>query len=62
MIVVECYQDHYIAVPLFTHGGRGLTRKQAPHEYIRLVHSSGYRSMSPVCFVVFEFEMHYERS
>ena len=39
MIVVECYQDHYIAVPLFTHGGRGLTNKRAPEEFIRLVHS-----------------------
>ena len=38
MIVVECYQDHYIAVPLFTHGGRGLTNKRAPEEFIRLVH------------------------
>ena len=37
MIVIECYEDHYIAVPLFTHNGRGLTRKRQPDEYIRSV-------------------------
>lgn len=26
MIVVECYADHYIAVPCFTHNGHGLTK------------------------------------
>ena len=55
MIVVECYQDHYIAVPLFTHGGRGLTKKQAPHEFIRLVNSSDSRSMSPLFLSIFEY-------
>lgn len=54
MIVVECYQDHYIAVPLFTHGGRGLQYKRKPEEYIRLVHLSDSRSMSSLCFFVFE--------
>ena len=37
MIVVECYADHYVAVALFTHNGKGLSRKKKPEEYIRSV-------------------------
>ena len=33
MIVVACYSKHYIAIPLYTHNGRGLINK-ADEEYI----------------------------
>ena len=33
MIVVACYTQHYTAIPLFTHNGRGLVGKN-PDEYV----------------------------
>lgn len=33
MIVIACYERNYIAIPLFTHNGRGLDNKN-PDEYI----------------------------
>ena len=33
MVVVACYNLHYIAIPMYTHGGRGLLNKKA-EEYI----------------------------
>ena len=35
MIVVACYSKHYVAVPLYTHNGRGLINK-ADGEYISI--------------------------
>ena len=35
MIVVACFAKHYIAVPLFTHNGRGLVNKKA-NEYVSI--------------------------
>ncbi|KAI4139089.1 MAG: hypothetical protein L6R39_006472 [Caloplaca ligustica] len=34
MIVLSLYQDHYIAIPLFTHNGNGLTYKSNPDEFV----------------------------
>lgn len=34
MIVVATFKDNYIAVPLYTHNGRGLEGKTNPEEYI----------------------------
>ena len=33
-IVIALYQDHYLAVPLFTHNGKGLLKKLKPDEFI----------------------------
>lgn len=40
MIIVACYTSHYLAIPLFTHNGRGLVGKN-PAEYISFL---DYRS------------------
>ena len=34
MIVVACYEDHFVAVPLYTHNGNGLRYKKRPDEFI----------------------------
>lgn len=34
LIVIGTYEDHYMAVPLYTHNGKGLSRKSKPDEYI----------------------------
>lgn len=34
MIVVACHQDNYVAIPLFTHNGRGLVNKTRPDEFV----------------------------
>ncbi len=34
MIVVGLYQDHYIALPMYTHNGNGLSNKAQPDEFI----------------------------
>ena len=34
LIVIGLYQDHYMAVPLYTHNGLGLKRKLKPEEYV----------------------------
>ncbi|KAL8686813.1 MAG: hypothetical protein Q9224_005330 [Gallowayella concinna] len=34
MIVVALHQDHYVAVPLYTHNGRGLVNKRQPDEFV----------------------------
>ena len=36
MIVVEKYEDHYIALPLYTHNGKGLEWKARPEEYVSI--------------------------
>ena len=33
-IVIALYQDHYLAVPLFTHNGNGLLNKVKPDEFV----------------------------
>ena len=33
MIVVALFYDHYLAIPLYTHGGNGLARKENKWEY-----------------------------
>lgn len=33
-IVIALYQDHYLAVPLFTHNGNGLLKKLSPDEFV----------------------------
>lgn len=35
MIVMACFAKHYIAIPLFTHNGRGLVNKKA-NEYVSI--------------------------
>lgn len=34
MIVLALFQDHYTAIPLFTHNGNGLDRKEKPEEFV----------------------------
>lgn len=34
MIVVACHQDNYVAIPLYTHNGRGLVNKARPDEFV----------------------------
>lgn len=36
LIVIGTYQDHYMAVPLYTHNGRGLSRKSKPEEFVSI--------------------------
>lgn len=34
LIVIALYDDHYTAIPLYTHNGHGLSRKAKPNEYV----------------------------
>lgn len=34
MIVVACHEDNYVAIPLYTHNGKGLVNKARPDEFI----------------------------
>ncbi|KAL9036987.1 MAG: hypothetical protein Q9214_005893 [Letrouitia sp. 1 TL-2023] len=34
MIVLQLYEDHYIAIPLFTHNRTGLVNKRNPDEFV----------------------------
>ncbi|KAL8828028.1 MAG: hypothetical protein Q9170_006779 [Blastenia crenularia] len=34
MIVLALFEDHYQAIPLFTHNGNGLTNKTRPEEFV----------------------------
>lgn len=36
LIVIATHQDHFNAIPLYTHNGRGLSRKSNPDEYISI--------------------------
>ncbi|KAL8964142.1 MAG: hypothetical protein Q9183_004665 [Haloplaca sp. 2 TL-2023] len=36
MIVLGIFQDHYTAIPLFTHNGNGLANKQCPDEFVTI--------------------------
>ncbi|KAL8956084.1 MAG: hypothetical protein Q9193_006288 [Seirophora villosa] len=36
MIVLAMYEDHYLAVPLFTHNGNGLQYKTRPREFVSI--------------------------
>ncbi|KAL8848011.1 MAG: hypothetical protein Q9221_006973 [Calogaya cf. arnoldii] len=36
MIVLGLFEDHYTAIPVFTHNGNGLDRKTKPEEYISI--------------------------
>ncbi|KAL8967752.1 MAG: hypothetical protein Q9183_002772 [Haloplaca sp. 2 TL-2023] len=37
MIVISLFEEHYVAIPLYTHNHRGLERKNAPDEYISVI-------------------------
>ncbi|KAI9877659.1 MAG: hypothetical protein M1830_003178 [Pleopsidium flavum] len=34
MLVIALYQDHYVALPIFTHNGNGLSNKAKPDEFV----------------------------
>ena len=36
MVVVALYQNHYIALPIYTHHGKGLQGKAEPDEYVSI--------------------------
>ncbi|KAL8720442.1 MAG: hypothetical protein Q9225_002700 [Loekoesia sp. 1 TL-2023] len=36
MIVLKLFEDHYTAIPLFTHNGKGLENKRAPDEFVSI--------------------------
>jgi len=44
MIVVALYQDHYVALPLYTHNGNGLQGKAKPDEFVSI---KDHRSREP---------------
>ncbi|KAI4129835.1 MAG: hypothetical protein LQ338_002018 [Usnochroma carphineum] len=46
MIVLGLFQDHYTAIPLFTHNGNGLDRKARPDEFVS-VHDHRARDPGP---------------
>lgn len=37
MIVLSKFEDHYLAIPLFTHNGNGLANKARPEEFVSIV-------------------------
>ena len=45
MIVVALFHDHYLAIPLYTHGGTGLTRKENKWEYASIQGHRGPKSL-----------------
>ena len=45
MIVVGLYDNHYLALPLYTHNGNGVSRKSKPDEFVS-VHD--HRSREPI--------------
>lgn len=36
MIVLSLFEDHYLAIPLFTHNGKGLVNKKRPEEFVSI--------------------------
>ncbi|KAK2761806.1 hypothetical protein FQN54_001634 [Arachnomyces sp. PD_36] len=36
MVIVNCFQDHFVALPVFTHHGKGTANKKDPREYVTL--------------------------
>ncbi|KAI4218042.1 MAG: hypothetical protein LQ349_008896 [Xanthoria aureola] len=36
MIVLSLFEDHYTAIPVFTHNGNGLDRKNRPEEFVSI--------------------------
>ena len=36
MVVIAKYESHYISLPIYTHGGRGIDRKDAKWEYVSI--------------------------
>ena len=46
MIILALYETHYLAIPLYTHNGNGVTHKTKPDEYISV---RDHRSQE--CFV-----------
>ncbi|KAL8759013.1 MAG: hypothetical protein Q9184_003752 [Pyrenodesmia sp. 2 TL-2023] len=36
MIILVMFEDHYLAVPLFTHNGNGLAYKTRPMEFVSI--------------------------
>ncbi|KAL8782994.1 MAG: hypothetical protein Q9213_004951 [Squamulea squamosa] len=36
MIVLALFEDHYTAIPVFTHNGNGLDRKNKPEEFVSI--------------------------
>ena len=45
MIVVALFHDHYLAIPLYTHGGTGLTHKENKWEYASIEDHRGPKSL-----------------
>ncbi|KAI4233220.1 MAG: hypothetical protein L6R40_007143 [Gallowayella cf. fulva] len=45
MIVLALYEDHYIAIPLFTHNGNGLEKKIKKDEFVSV---RDFRDMNPI--------------
>lgn len=48
MIVVATFKDNYIAVPLYTHNGRGLEGKINPEEFISVQDHRGPSNFIPL--------------
>ncbi|KAI4099043.1 MAG: hypothetical protein L6R37_006179, partial [Teloschistes peruensis] len=49
MIVNGLYEEHYAAVPIYTHDGTGLANKKAPEEYVSIKdHRSDDKNWEPL--------------
>ena len=52
MIVVALFYDHYLAIPLYTHGGNGLARKENRWEYASIEDYREPRSLREAGFLL----------
>ena len=52
MIIIALFYDHYLAIPLYTHGGNGLTRKDNKWEYASIEDYREPRSLQEARFLL----------
>lgn len=52
MIVIALFYDHYLAIPLYTHGGNGLAHKDNKWEYASIQDHRAPRSLQEAKFVL----------
>ena len=52
MIIVALFYDHYLAIPLYTHGGNGLARKENKWEYASIEDYREPRSLHEAKFLL----------
>ena len=52
MIIIALFYDHYLAIPLYTHGGKGLARKDNKWEYASIEDYREPRSLQEARFLL----------